>query len=144
MKVTSIGHHDDQIAFAHARQVAQITRYQKQKTRTGGRWFWKKMEVAYYLCTFDQHRLPAARLAQAVREHWAVESWHWLRDVTFGEDAHLARSGHIAANLAALRNTAIGLIHLAGTTQIARTLRRLARNPEPAISMLTSSYPTLN
>ena len=64
--------------------------------------------------------------------------------MTFGEDAHRARSGNIAANLAALRNTAIGLLHLAGTTQIARTLRRLARNPEPAISMLTSSYPTLN
>lgn len=76
VKVTSIGHHDDQIAFAHARQVAQITRYQKQKTRTARRRFWKKMEVAYYLCTFDQHRLPPARLAQAVREHWAAESWH--------------------------------------------------------------------
>jgi predicted transposase YbfD/YdcC len=143
-KVTSIGHRDDQIAFAHARQVAQITRYQKRKTRTAGRWFWKKMEVAYYLCTFDQHRLPATRLARTVREHWAVESWHWLRDVTFGEDAHRARSGHIAANLAALRNTAIGLLHLAGTTEIARNLRRLARNPEHAITMLTSSYPTLN
>ena len=73
-----------------------------------------------------------------------VEVWHWLRDVTFGEDAHLARSGHIAANLAALRNTVISLLHLAGITQIARTLRRLARNPEHAITLLTSTNPTLN
>jgi hypothetical protein len=73
-----------------------------------------------------------------------VEVWHWLRDVTFGEDDHLARSGHIATNLAALRNTVISLLHLAGTTQIARTLRRLARNPEHAITLLTSANPTLN
>jgi predicted transposase YbfD/YdcC len=144
VKVTSIGYQDEQIAFAHARQVAQVTRYQKHKTRTEGRWHWKKTETAYYLCTLDQITLPAARLAQAVREHWAIESWHWLRDVVFGEDAHRARSGNIAANLAALRNTAISLLHLAGTTQIARNLRRLARNPDHAISLLTSTYPTLN
>jgi hypothetical protein len=73
-----------------------------------------------------------------------VEVWHSLRDVTLGEDAHLARTGHIAANLAALRNTVISVLHLAGTTQIARTLRRLARNPEHAITLLTSAKPPLN
>jgi predicted transposase YbfD/YdcC len=144
VKVTSIGHHDEQIAFAHARQVAQVTRYLKHKTRTEGRWYWKKTETAYYLSTLDQVALPAARLAQAIREHWAIEAWHWLRDVTFREDAHRARSGNIAANLAALRNTAISLLHLTGTTQIARNLRRLARNPDHAITLLTSTYPTLN
>jgi len=144
VKVTSIGHRDEQIAFAHARQVAQVMRYQKCKTRTEGRWYWKKLETAYYLCTLDQVHLPPARLARAVRDHWAIESWHWLRDVTFGEDAHRARSGNIAANLAALRNTAISLLHLAGTTQIARNLRRLARNPDHSITLVTSTYPTLN
>ncbi len=144
VKVTSIGYQDEQIAFAHARQVAQVTRYQKHKTRTEGRWYWKKLETAYYLATLDQVRLPPTRLAQAVREHWAIESWHWLRDVTFAEDHHRARSGNIAANLAALRNTAISLLHLTGTTQIARNLRRLARNPDHAIPLLTSTYPTMN
>jgi predicted transposase YbfD/YdcC len=140
VKVTAIGYRDEQIAFPHARQVAQVTRYLKHKTRNQGRWYWKKTETAYYLCTLDQVALPAARLARAVREHWAIESWHWLRDVTFGEDAHRARSG----NIAALRNTAISLLHLAGTNQIARNLRRLARNPDHAISLLTSTNPTLN
>lgn len=144
VQVTSIGRHEDKIAFPFARQVARVTRYQQRRTRTPGRWYWKKIEVAYYLCTWDQVRLPAAQLAQAVKNHWMVESWHWLRDVTFGEDDHLARSGNIAANLAALRNTVISLLHLAGTSQIARTLRRLARNPEHAISLLTSANPTLN
>src|SRR5690606_14765108 len=100
VKVTAIGHHDDGINFPHARQVAQVVRYTQRRTRVPGRWYWKKTETAYYLCTWDQHRLPPARLASAVKQHWAVESWHWLRDVTFGEDDHLARSGHLAVNLA--------------------------------------------
>jgi hypothetical protein len=144
VQVATIGRHDNEIAFPHARQVARVARYQQARTRTPGRWYWKKIEVAYYLCTWDQVRLPAAQLARAVKNHWLVEAWHWLRDVTFGEDHHLARSGHIATNLAALRNTVISLLHLAGTNQIARTLRRLARNPEHAISLLTSTNPTLN
>ena len=144
VQVTAIGRRDDEIAFPLARQVARISRYQQRATRTPGRWYWKKVEVAYYLCTWDQVRLPAVQLAGAVKNHWMVESWHWLRDVTLGEDDHLARSGHIATNLAALRNTVISLLHLAGTHQIARTLRRLARNPEHAITLLTSTNPTLN
>jgi predicted transposase YbfD/YdcC len=144
VQVTTIGRRDDEIAFPLARQVARITRYEQRATRTPGRWYWKKIEVAYYLCTWDQVRLPPARLAGAVKNHWMVESWHWLRDVTLGEDDHLARSGHIATNLAALRNTVISLLHLAGTSHIARTLRRLARNPEHAINLLTSPNPTLN
>lgn len=144
VQVTAIGRHDEAIAFPLARQIARITRYEQRRTRTPGRWYWKKSEVAYYLCTWDQVRLPALQLAHAVKNHWLIEVWHWLRDVTFGEDDHLARSGNIAVNLAALRNTVISLLHLAGTHQIARTLRRLARNPEHAITLLTSTNPTLN
>ena len=47
-------------------------------------------------------------------------------------------------NPAAVRTTVISLLHLAGVTQIARTLRRLARNPDHAIGLLTSANPTLN
>lgn len=82
VKVTGIGRHDEAIAFAHARQAAQVTRYEQRRTRIQGRWYWKKIEVAYYLCTWDQIRLPAAQLARTVKNHWMVEVWHWLRDVT--------------------------------------------------------------
>jgi hypothetical protein len=54
-------------AFPLARQVTQVTRYEQRRTRTPGRWYWKKIEVAYYLCTWDQIRLPAAQLARAVK-----------------------------------------------------------------------------
>jgi predicted transposase YbfD/YdcC len=77
VKVTGIGHRDEAIAFPHARQIAQVTRYEQRRTRTRGRLYWKKTEVAYYLCTWDQIRLPAQQLAQAVKNHWMIEAWHW-------------------------------------------------------------------
>ena len=78
VKVTAIGRDDNEITFPGARQVARVTRYQQRRTRTPGRWYWKKIEVAYYLCTWDQVRLPAPQLARAVKDHWMVEAWHWL------------------------------------------------------------------
>jgi len=46
------------------------------------------------------------------RGHWGVESVHYVRDVTFGEDASTARTAHAPHNLAALRNLVIALCAL--------------------------------
>lgn len=48
---------------------------------------------------------------QWARLHWKIEnSLHWLMDVTFGEDACRARTGHEAQNLAVVRRTAAFLL----------------------------------
>ena len=40
-------------------------------------------ETGYYITNLD---LPAERLLSIVREHWKIESMHWLLDVVFAED----------------------------------------------------------
>ena len=69
--------------------------------------------------SFDQRfyisSLPAdaARLAKAVRAHWAVEnSLHWFMDVVFADDQMRARTGHAAHNLAVLKHITLNLIRL--------------------------------
>jgi predicted transposase YbfD/YdcC len=69
---------------------------------------------------------PAALLAY-VRGHWSIEALHWLRDVVLGEDD--SRMSTAARALAALRNLAIGICRLAGTTRISRQLRHNSRDP---------------
>lgn len=55
----------------------------------------------------------AARLANAVRAHWAVEnSLHWCMDVVFADDQMRARTGHAAHNLAVLKHITLNLIRL--------------------------------
>ena len=55
----------------------------------------------------------AARLNQAVRQHWRVEnSLHWCMDVAFGDDQMRARTGNAAHNFAVMRHLALNLIRL--------------------------------
>jgi predicted transposase YbfD/YdcC len=70
--------------------------------------------------------VDAARLLQLVRGPWGIENrLHWVRDVTFGEDACRVRSGNAPQILAALRNAVVGLLRVHGATNIA-ALRQIA------------------
>jgi predicted transposase YbfD/YdcC len=69
-------------------------------------------------------------IATYVRQHWAIENKiHWVRDVTFREDASKVRTDSRPRIMATLRNLAIGLIRQTGHTRIAATIRRLRHNP---------------
>jgi hypothetical protein len=61
--------------------------------------------------------MNSAQLQGFRRGHWGLESTHYVRDVTFGEDASTVRTGHAPQNLAALRNLVIGLCGLDGARQ---------------------------
>ena len=41
-------------------------------------------ETSYYISSRDA---CAKQLMELVREHWKIESMHWILDVTFSEDA---------------------------------------------------------
>lgn len=62
------------------------------------------------------HRL-AARSQDWIRREWLIENQaHHIRDVTFREDLHQARTGTGPAVIATLRNTAIGWHRTNGDT----------------------------
>jgi hypothetical protein len=70
---------------------------------------------------------------------WALVDWEraaLVRDVTFAEDASRIRTASGPQVMATLRNLAIGLLRLAGHTQIAPTLRWVNRNPARALAFL--------
>jgi hypothetical protein len=78
-------------------------------------------------------QMNAAQLQGLRRGHWGIESVHYVRDVTFGEDASTVRTGHAPQNLAALRNLVIGLCALDAARQQKATsylprFRSAARN----------------
>ena len=70
------------------------------------------------------------------RGHWGIENRiHGVRDVTRGEDASRIRTASAPEVLAGLRNAAISLLRLSGTTNIAEALRE---NLYHVRSLLTS------
>jgi len=75
-------------------------------------------------------------IATAARGHWGIEALHHVRDVTMKQDAHRLRAGSSAQVMAALRNTAIAVLHLAGFTSTAQGRRWAARDAARPVAAL--------
>jgi predicted transposase YbfD/YdcC len=122
------------LAFPHAAQAIQITR----KTRRPGSRKWRT-ETSYAITSLPAAQARPGQLAEWIRGHWKIENQlHWVRDVTFGEDASTARTGTGPHVMATLRNLVISILRLAGHTSIVRALRQAARNPARAFRLLTA------
>ncbi len=69
-------------------------------------------------------RADPAQIATALRRHWEIENGlHYVRDVTFAEDASRTRTGSGPRIMASLRNLAIAVLRRAGYTNITEGLR---------------------
>jgi hypothetical protein len=61
---------------------------------------------------------------------------HYVRDVTFAEDASQARTGTGPQVMACLRNLVIGALSRAGPVNLAAALRHHARDPHRPLAIL--------
>jgi predicted transposase YbfD/YdcC len=68
-----------------------------------------KTEVRYFISSLP---LGIKEVAQAIRGHWMVESYHWHLDVTFREDANRTIDKDAAYNLNIIKKTAINILKL--------------------------------
>lgn len=119
------------LSFPFARQAVKITRWRRDRA-TGA----VTRESAYAVTSLTVHQATAGELAWWVRRHWGVEALHWVRDVTFGEDASRVHTGSGPRAMATLRNLAIGMLRLSGFTKIAAGLRHHARRPARPLDTL--------
>jgi predicted transposase YbfD/YdcC len=97
----------------------------------------QRQEVVFGVTSLRRERASAERLIEIARQHWHIENKsHWVRDVTFDEDRSQVRCGSIPQIMAAIRNTAIGLMRGAGETNIAAACRRFAAQPWLALALI--------
>lgn len=102
--------------------------------RVGGQ---RRREVAYGLTSLPSEKADAARLLALQRGHWRIENQlHYVRDVTFGEDACRIHSGDGPEIMAALRNAIVSLLHQVHEPNLAAALRRFAAHPIQALRLL--------
>ncbi|MEV6349917.1 ISAs1 family transposase [Actinoplanes sp. NPDC051851] len=130
-------HTPDGIAFPKAQQAARITRTRTIDSKTS-------RETAYLATSLTAADAQPAELQKWARAEWLIENQiHNVRDVTFREDLHQARTDTGPAVIATLRNTAIGWHHINGDTNIARANRRADRRSHDLITTVTSSHPRM-
>lgn len=123
------------IAFPHAQQAVRITRTRIVAGKTS-------RETAYLITSLPAADAQPADLQKWARAEWLIENQvHNVRDVTFREDLHQARTGTGPAIMATLRNTAIGWHRIHGEPNIARATRRADRRSHDLITAVTSTYP---
>ena len=97
-------------------QVCKVERVTEQKGKVS-------REVRYAITSLGKQVGPV-ELLQHIRGHWGIENrLHYVRDVTFGEDASQVRTGSAPEVMAALRNAVIGVLRNEGATNIAAAIR---------------------
>lgn len=111
-------------------QVFRIERKRRMKSK-------ESEEVEYGVTSLRREEVRVEELMKVIRGHWAIENKsHWVRDETYGEDKSQVRKGKIGQAMAAMRNTAIGLMRMSGEENIARACRRMAARPWEALALI--------
>ena len=70
--------------------------------------------------------LTPERAAEAIRNHWGIESMHWVLDVIFKEDQSRLRRGHGAHNMALVRRLAFNMVRAGKGKRSIKTARKAA------------------
>ncbi len=67
----------------------------------------ESIEARYYITSLNG---TADEFGKSVRNHWGVESMHWMLDVVFREDKNVVRKEYAPQNLAVLRRMALNIL----------------------------------
>ena len=127
----SMGLNEYLLGWAGLGQVLWLERRVWQRGRG------ETLETACAITSLRPGEASAAELLALWRGHWGIETrLHYVRDVTLGEDACRVRTGAAPQALAAVRNTVISLVRLAGKTNVAAALRRFAAKPAEALAAI--------
>ena len=84
--------------------------------------------MAYGLTHHSPDSANAERVLKFNREHWGVESHHYILDWNWNEDRGTIRTDYGPENITRLRRFATGLIKSISKDSVAATIKKLARN----------------
>lgn len=118
--------------------VKQVCRLERVR-RTKGK---ETIEAVCAITSLGPEEAPAEKLLGIARGHWEIENrLHWVRDVSWGEDACRVRTGAAPQVLSGLRNTVLSVLRATGLVRIAEAFRHLAARPDEAVQRVMQPLP---
>lgn len=121
---------NDYLDFPHVGQVARIERITTDLHGNVAKGRKSTVENCFVVTSLDTQKADPERLLALNRGHWEIENrLHHVRDRSYDEDRSQVRRGNRPHAMATLRNIAISLMRLAGSTNIAASTRELHRKP---------------
>lgn len=121
----------DGTGWPHA---AQVLRIRRDAGPTRGPW--ESKEIAYGITSLPAALARPRHLAIYARNHWAIENReHYVRDVTFREDAQRTRTGSQPNAHAGIRNLVTGAFRRKGHASIAAARRYYGRHDQHILAL---------
>lgn len=102
------------------RSIGMVRRTVKKKDK-------ETEEISYYISSLETPiKGECDVFAKAVRDHWGIESCHWMLDVLFREDASLVRKNNGAENLSIIRKIAMNILkkEMPNEKKISKNMKR--------------------
>jgi len=94
-------------------------------------------EQVCFVTSLTAQRASPAQLLQINRGHWTIENKsHYVRDVSFNEDASRVRKGNSAQVMAAFRNVTLAVLRRVGVTRIQEAFIKNSAKPVVVNDML--------
>lgn len=120
----------EELGFKQCKYIVKVNRKVKIKKK-------KSKETVYYISNLEA---SASEFNKEIRNHWLIESMHWIKDVVFKEDNSLIRKGNAPQNLSIMRDFVINILRLNGLNDITHSIRMIGNEIKFLIELLGGSY----
>lgn len=84
-------------------------------------------ETAYFISDLPSN-IGAKYFYKGIRSHWQIETFHYIKDITFLEDHWKVRTKNAPANYSLMRNVAINIFRHHGLHRIQEAIEQCANN----------------
>jgi predicted transposase YbfD/YdcC len=92
-------------------------------------------ETEYFISSLS-FKTRAKVFNEGIRAHWSIESFHYIKDVVFGEDRSKVRTKNAPCNYSIIRNLVISIFRKNNLDKIQETIERCANNVPYIMSLL--------
>lgn len=104
----------------------------KRKTETQK----ENSEGTYYYISSLSPRTRAKTFGKIIRNHWGIESYHYIKDVVLKEDYSKITKDNASSNMSILRNIAINIFRSNKKKKITQAIRLLGNSAKNTIGLL--------
>lgn len=84
-------------------------------------------ETVYFISSLSP-KTEARVFNEGIRSHWSIESFHYIKDVIFGEDRSKVKTKNAPCNYSIIRNLVINIFRKNNLHSIQATVERCANN----------------
>ena len=118
----------DREKWVGIKSILEIERTVKFKNKT-------TKEIVYFISSLSP-KTGARVFNQGIRSRWNIESFHYIKDVVFGEDKSKVKTKNAPCNYSIIRNLVINIFRKNHLHKIQETIEKCANNVPFMMSLI--------